>query len=107
MCQSHVDARFPMERSASTKIRNPSVTLHKQACTMLSKWSVIWVGNTFPQGDAGLLRLLAVRNDLGPAPSRSLYRFKLMKDSSCNVVKSSGSVQSEIEIAPHASEQVA
>ena len=47
MCQSHVDARFPMERSASTKIRNPSVTLHKQACTMLSKWSVIWVGNTF------------------------------------------------------------
>ena len=69
MCQSHVDARFPMERSASTKIRNPSVTLHKQACTMLSQWSVIWVGNTFPQGDAGLLRLLAVRNDLGPAPS--------------------------------------
>ena len=70
MCQSHVDTRFPMERSASTKIRNPSVTLHKQACTMLSKWSVIWVGNTFPQGDAGLLRLLAVRNDLGPAPSK-------------------------------------
>ena len=69
MCQSHVDARFPMERSASTKIRNPSVTLHKQACTMLSQWSVIWVGNTFPQGDVGLLRLLAVRNDLGPAPS--------------------------------------
>ena len=69
MCQFHVDARFPMERSASTKIRNPSVTLHKQACTMLSKWSVIWVGNTFPQGDAGLLRLLAVHNDLGPAPS--------------------------------------
>ena len=41
------------------------------------------------------------------AGPRSLYRFKLMKDSSCNVVKSSGSVQSEIEIAPHASEQVA
>ena len=71
MCQSHVDARFPMERSASTKIRNPSVTLHKQACKMLSQWSVIWVGKTFPQGDAGLLRLLAVHNDLGPAPSSS------------------------------------
>ena len=39
---------------------------------MLSQWSVIWVGNTFPQGDAGLLRLLAVRNDLGPAPSNLL-----------------------------------
>ena len=71
MCQSHVDVRFPMERSASTKIRNPSVMLHKQACTMLSKWSVISVGSTFPQGDAGLLRLLAARNDLGPAPSSS------------------------------------
>ena len=70
MCQSHVDARFPMERSASTKTRNPSVTLHKQACKMLSQWWIIWVGNTFPQGDAGLLRLLAARNDLGPEPSR-------------------------------------
>ena len=37
---------------------------------MLSQWWIIWVGNTFPQGDAGLLRLLAARNDLGPAPSR-------------------------------------
>ena len=36
---------------------------------MLSQWWIIWVGNTFPQGDAGLLRLLAARNDLGPAPS--------------------------------------
>ena len=77
MCQSHVDARFPMERSASTKIRNPIVTLHKQACKMLSQWSVIWVGNTFPQGDAGLLRLLAVRNDLGPAPSRVSIKPRL------------------------------
>ena len=32
-----MDARFPMERSASTEIRNPSVTLHKQACKMLSQ----------------------------------------------------------------------
>ena len=87
MCQSHVDARFPMERSASTKIRNPSVTLHKQACTMLSKWSVIWVGNTFPQGDAGLLRLLAVRNDYHNTtlwyPSTSTLKVFLGRPMSC------------------------
>ena len=41
---------------------------------MLSQWWIIWVGNTFPQGDAGLLRLLAARNDLGPAPSSFLNR---------------------------------